>query len=142
MWNHSFIGDDVELSGDLADTYNVHPTADGAIVAHHLGADTTPYSTDQLMEILASNDIPASKANKRHEVMEDPQVIASDILKTFEHPRGGSMVLPRAPARFEGTPLIQRRHSPEVGQHTAEILEEQGLTMEQIIHLARSGVIG
>ena len=52
------------------------------------------------------------------------------------------MVLPRAPARFEGTPLTQRRHSPEVGQHTAEILEEQGLTREQIIHLARSGAIG
>ena len=142
MWNHSFIGDDVELSGDLADTYDVHPTADGAIVAHHLGADTTPYSTDQLMEILASNDIPAGRANKRHEVMEDPQVVASQILETLDHPRGGKMILPRAPARFSGTPLQQQRHSPEVGQHTAEILSEQGMPMEDIIELAQKGVIG
>jgi len=142
MWNHSFIGEDVEFSGDLADTYEVHPTADGAIVAHHLGADTSPYSTDQLMEILASNDIPAGRANKRHQVRDDPQVIASEILKTFDHPRGGKMVLPRAPARFSGTPLTQRRHSPEVGEHTAEILSEQGLTMDEIIELARKGVIG
>lgn len=142
MWNHSFIGGDVELSGDLADTYDVHPTADGAIVAHHLGADTSPYSTDQLMEILASNDIPAGRANKRHEVMEDPQVIASKILETLDHPRGGKMILPRAPARFSGTPLQQRRHSPEVGQHTAEILTEQGMSMEDIIQLAQQGIIG
>jgi len=142
MWNHSFIGDDVELSGDLADTYDVHPTSDGAVVAHHLGADTTPYSTDQLMEILATNDIPASRANKRHQVTEDPQVIASEILETFDHPRGGKMVLPRAPARFGGTPLIHRRHSPEVGQHTAEVLSELGLPMEQIIQLAQGGVVG
>jgi crotonobetainyl-CoA:carnitine CoA-transferase CaiB-like acyl-CoA transferase len=142
MWNHTFIGDDVELSGDLADTYDVHPTADGAIVAHHLGADTSPYSTDQLMEILASNDIPAGRANKRHEVMEDPQVIASKILETLDHPRGGKMILPRAPARFSGTPLQQRRHSPEVGQHTAEILTEQGMSREDIIQLAQKGVIG
>ncbi len=141
MWNYSFLGENVEYAGDLADNYEVNQTADGAVVSHNLGADTSPYTTDQLIDILAQNDIPVGRANKRSEVSSDPQVMAGGMLEVSEHPRGGTMQQPKAPARFSKTPYALRHHSPEVGQHTVEILSELGLSIEDMQALAREGVI-
>ena len=141
MWNYSFIGENIEYAGDLADNYEVNRTADGAVVSHHLGADTSPYTTDQLIDILAQNDIPVGRANKRSQVCTDPQVVASGLIEVSEHPRGGTMQQPKAPARFSKTLYALRRHSPEVGEHTVEILSELGLSIEDMQALARAGVI-
>lgn len=142
MWNYSFKGDDVHYAGDLADMYNISPTKDGAIVSHHLGADTSGYSTDEVLDILAHNDIPVARANARHEVVDDPQVKALGIVEQQEHPRGGLMQMPKPPVQFESTPTQKQYDSPEVGQHTVEVLETLGLTIEDMQALAREGAIG
>jgi crotonobetainyl-CoA:carnitine CoA-transferase CaiB-like acyl-CoA transferase len=110
-------------------------------VCHHLGADTSPYTTDQLIDILAQNDIPVGRANMRSEVSDDPQVVASGLLEISEHPRGGVMRQPRSAARFSQAPYQLRHHSPEIGQHTVEILTELGLSLEDMQALAREGII-
>jgi crotonobetainyl-CoA:carnitine CoA-transferase CaiB-like acyl-CoA transferase len=142
MWNYSFKGDDVNYAGDLADMYEISPTSDGAIVSHHLGADTSMYSTDQLMDLLAQNDIPAARVNARHEVPSDPQVVAMEMLETFNHPRGGEMQLPKSPIDFAKTPAAHQRPSPEVGEHTVEILSELDMSLADMQALARRGAIG
>ncbi|MBF66472.1 MAG: CoA transferase, partial [Gammaproteobacteria bacterium] len=43
--------------------------------------------------------------------------------------------------RFEKTPASIRRPSPEVGEHTVEVLSELGLDIEEMRELARKGVI-
>ena len=142
MWNYSFEGDGVQYAGDLADMYNISHAKDGAIVSHHLGADTSEYTTADLLQILAENDIPVSRVNARHEVVDDPQVKALGLMEELEHPRGGKMLLPKAPVSFSGTPTGHRYHSPEVGQHTVEILTELGLEFTDMQALARDGAIG
>ena len=49
---------------------------------------------------------------------------------------------PRPPVRFSNTPSEMRHYSPDVGQHTVEILSELGLTMDEMQELAREGAIG
>ncbi|MFN3235855.1 MAG: CaiB/BaiF CoA transferase family protein [Pseudomonadales bacterium] len=142
MWNYSFTGDDVNYAADLADMYQISPTRDGAIVSHHLGADTSMYSTDQLMDLLSQNDIPAARVNARHEVASDPQVVAMEMLETFNHPRGGEMQLPKSPIEFTQTPAAHQRPSPEVGEHTVEILSELDMSLADMQALARRGAIG
>ncbi len=142
MWNHSFIGEGVQLSQDLADVYEVNATSDGAIVTHQLGADTSGYSTQELLELFAQNEIPAARANRRDQVADDEQVKALGILEEVVHPRGGEMRLPRPPVQFGETPSNARAPSPEVGQHTVEILEELGLDIEQMRQMASEGIIG
>ncbi len=141
MWNYSFIGQDVQYAGDLADLYEVNQTLDGAIVTHRLGADTSNYTTEDLINLLAENEIPVARANLRHEVAAHPQVKAIGVMKTFDHPRGGQMQQPRPPVQFGETPADIRTHSPEVGQHTVEILSELGLTIEEMRLMAAEGVI-
>lgn len=141
MWNYSFKGDDVQYAGDLADMYEISEAKDGAIVSHHLGADTSGYSTSELLTILAENDIPHSRVNLRHEVAADPQVKALGVLEEFEHPRGGLMQLPKAPVTFSKTPARHQSHSPEMGQHTVEILSELGMEFSDMQSLAQAGAI-
>jgi len=141
MWNYSFEGDGVQYSGDLADMYEISQAKDGAIVTHRLGADCSEYSTEELVEIFARNEMPVARANRRAEVADDPQIKASGILQKIEHPRGGHMRQPRPSVRFENTPSSLRLPSPEVGQHTVEVLSELGLEFEQMQALARQGAI-
>jgi crotonobetainyl-CoA:carnitine CoA-transferase CaiB-like acyl-CoA transferase len=142
MWNYSFKGEDVQYAGDLADLYEISQAKDGSIVSHHLGADTSNYSTEELLKVLADNDIPHSRVNLRHEVAEDPQVKALGLLEELEHPRGGVMQLPKAPVSFSKTPSKHQSHSPEVGQHTVDILSELGMEFSEMQALAQQGAIG
>jgi crotonobetainyl-CoA:carnitine CoA-transferase CaiB-like acyl-CoA transferase len=142
MWNYSFEGENVDYAGDLADMYEINKTTDGAIVSHHLGADTSQYSTAQLVEILAANEIAYARVNTRADVITDPQVQATGVLEEFDHPQGGRMRQPRPPVQFGGTPTSHRYTSPGVGEHTVEVLSELGLEIEDMQKLAQQGAIG
>jgi crotonobetainyl-CoA:carnitine CoA-transferase CaiB-like acyl-CoA transferase len=142
MWNHSFVGEGVQYSGDLADMYEISQASDGAIISHAMGADCSEYTTAELVDIFAKNEIPVAKANRRSEVADDPQVQALGILQDINHPRGGQMRQPRPPVQFGSTPSSLRAHSPDVGEHTVEILSELGLSMQEMQKLAQDGAIG
>lgn len=141
MWNYSFKGQGVQHAGDLADVCGISETADGAVVSGYLGADCSQYATDELMELLAYNEIPAGRVNTRAQVIDDPQVQATGILQDIEHPRGGPMRQPRGAVRFSRSSEPRLQASADLGEHTVEILADLGLTLEQMQELARQGVI-
>ena len=142
MWNYAFKGQGVQYAGDLADVCGISETADGAVVSGYLGADCRQYATDELMELLAYNEIPAGRVNTRAQVIEDPQVQAAQILQDVDHPRGGPMRQPRSPLRFGNSPSMPLQPSVDLGAHTVEVLADLGLTLEQMQELAGQGVIG
>ena len=142
MWNYAFKGQGVQYAGDLADVCGISETADGAVVSGYLGADCRQYATDELMELLAYNEIPAGRVNTRAQVIEDPQVQAARILQDVDHPRGGPMRQPRSPLRFGNSPSMPLQPSVDLGAHTVEVLADLGLTLEQMQELAGQGVIG
>jgi crotonobetainyl-CoA:carnitine CoA-transferase CaiB-like acyl-CoA transferase len=141
MWNYSFKGQGVQHAGDLADVCGISETADGAVVSGYLGADCSQYATDELMELLAYNEIPAGRVNTRAQVIDDPQVQATGILQDIEHPRGGPMRQPRSAVRFSRSSEPRLQASADLGENTVEILADLGLTLEQMQELARQGVI-
>ena len=142
MWNFSFKGQGAQLAGDLADIYEISKTQDGAIVSNYLGADLSGYETEQLIDLLVQNEIPVSRVNRREDVVLDPQVQASEIIRDFDHPRGGPMSLPRSAAKFSNSPDLPQQPSAELGQHTYEILKTVGLELNEMKELSRMGVIG
>ena len=142
MWNYAFKGQGVQYAGDLADVCGISETADGAVVSGYLGADCRQYATDELMELLAYNEIPAGRVNTRAQVIDDPQVHAAKILQDFEHPRGGAMRQPRNPLRFSDVSTPKLQPSADLGEHTVEVLAGLGLSLEELQELARQGAIG
>ena len=59
----------------------------------------------------------------------------------LEHEEAGTLRLLRSPTRFEKTPSCVRRHPPQLGQHTDEILKAAGLGHEEIAKLRETGAI-
>ena len=99
------------------------------------------FSTDDICARLEAQDVPYSLINSRERVIEDPQIRAMGALVEFEHPTGGAMRQPRPTGQFHGTPAGLHRPSPELGEHTVELLNELGRTAKEIAELREAGVI-
>ena len=76
------------------------------------------------------------------EVIADPQPRAMGAFATIEHPRAGPFEILNAPFRIEGADIAVRGAAPDVGAHTHEVLQEAGLSDEEIAQLAASRVLG
>lgn len=76
--------------------------------------------------------VPAGSINTVPEVFEDPQVVHRGMLRRLPHPVAGSVPQVMNPLRFGNSALRADAAPPLLGQHTADVLEELGLTAEQI----------
>ena len=105
-----------------------------------LSAGMAALSTDELLSKLHENDVPAARPLDYPEVLAHPQYVANDSLDTATHPRLGSMVRVKPPARINGQRLAPSADSPAHGQHTLEVLRELGHDDDSIAALVDKGV--
>jgi crotonobetainyl-CoA:carnitine CoA-transferase CaiB-like acyl-CoA transferase len=98
--------------------------------------------TAEWLELMERHDVPAAPTLKRSEVIEHPQVRASEIIIETEHPVAGRLRQARVPARFSATTPDAPRGAPRLGEHNSEILAELGYSDADIADLAERGVIG
>ncbi|ANK80590.1 MAG: carnitine dehydratase [Rhizobiales bacterium NRL2] len=99
-------------------------------------------STDELMGLLEPAGVPCAPVLHRKDVIEHPQILASDILREHDHPVAGRLRQTRTAARFEGTTPEYRRGAPALGEHTDEILAEAGFGAEEIERLRGAKAVG
>jgi crotonobetainyl-CoA:carnitine CoA-transferase CaiB-like acyl-CoA transferase len=72
----------------------------------------------------------------------NPQLEYMHWLTEVEHPElGVKMQYPGAPYAFAESPWAIRRRPPLLGEHTAEVLAEVGITTETISSLESQGVV-
>ena len=99
-------------------------------------------TTREWLEIFEKEDVPSAPALTRRQVIEHPQVLASETLAEYEHPQAGRLRQTRSAARFEGTPTDIHRGAPGLGEHNDEILGELGYSEAEIRALRASGALG
>ncbi len=90
---------------------------------------------------LESASIAAGPVYEFHEVFEDPQVRFLGLVAAMEQPGAGRVRILGFPGRASGTPPRIDRPAPLLGQHTAEVLGELGLSREEIDRLVTAGVV-
>ncbi len=73
---------------------------------------------------LQAADVPAASLNSLDEVFDDPQVKHLEMRKDVPHARVGTVALVRNGVRMSTTPPEIRSASPELGEHTEEILAQ------------------
>jgi crotonobetainyl-CoA:carnitine CoA-transferase CaiB-like acyl-CoA transferase len=94
------------------------------------------------IERLDAEQVPCGPINARRDLLTDPQIAANELIVETEHPVVGTVRQTRPAARFERTPAEIRRPAPTLGEHTAEVLREAGLSDAEVTALRESGVIG
>ena len=118
---------------------------EGVRAAHFQAAINARFKeipTAELAENLEREEVPYSLINPRDEVIHDPQVAAMGALWEFEHPFAGPMRQARPPGRFSETPSEIFRCSPELGEHSEEVLAEFGWGEEDVRALRARKIIG
>lgn len=98
--------------------------------------------SDEWIKILGENvDFPFSRINDYSDVARDPDVLLNDYIVEFNHPTLGKMLTVGFPVHLEKTPITICGPAPELGQHTEEVLLENGYSWEEILQLRDHGVI-
>jgi crotonobetainyl-CoA:carnitine CoA-transferase CaiB-like acyl-CoA transferase len=92
-------------------------------------------------EELFGERVPCSAVRGMDQMFDDPQVLSEALVNRFEHPSVGSYRGFVAPLKFSSAPPPIPSAAPAMGQHTREILIENGYSDEQIADLRRKRVI-
>jgi CoA:oxalate CoA-transferase len=84
---------------------------------------------------------PLAAVREIPEVMNDPHMHDRGALNWVEHPQLGRVVLPSSPLRLHGAAAVERKPSPQLGQHNDEVLGWLGKDAATIERLRRDKVI-
>ena len=99
-------------------------------------------TTAEWLERLDRAQVPCAPILTREELLVHPQVIENEIVVESDHPSTGRMRQARPPERFERTPSGIGRAAPLLGEHTEQVLAENGYTPDEIEALRAEGAIG
>jgi crotonobetainyl-CoA:carnitine CoA-transferase CaiB-like acyl-CoA transferase len=80
--------------------------------------------------LLQEAGVPAGPVNTAAEMLEDPHVLARDMVVEPEHPLAGTVRVVGVPVKLSETPDSIRTPAPLLGEHTDEILTGLGLGSE------------
>ena len=102
----------------------------------------TLFTSEELVERMDQNDVPSAIINKLSDVIDDPQVKNNQSIMSISKDDNNSMQSPKSPAQYSSTPCSNNpKFMPDLGQHSKEILLENGFSSEQINDLAKKEII-
>ncbi|HEY5477284.1 MAG TPA: CoA transferase, partial [Tepidiformaceae bacterium] len=98
--------------------------------------------TAEWMVIFDREGVPASPVNFTEDLINDPQVLANDMMVDLEHDLSGPQRQVGPLLDFSLTPLEAQGASPPIDRDTNEVLRGGGYTDAQIADLRSRGVVG
>jgi crotonobetainyl-CoA:carnitine CoA-transferase CaiB-like acyl-CoA transferase len=96
---------------------------------------------EEVIDRLSEAEIPVGPVNTLAEVLEDPQVLARDMIHELMHPEYGPIPQLGIPLKLSDTPGKVEGPPPRFGEHNHEVLKMLGYSEEQIEECRRNGVV-
>jgi crotonobetainyl-CoA:carnitine CoA-transferase CaiB-like acyl-CoA transferase len=106
-----------------------------------LGGVFATRTVEQWVTRLSAEGVPCTSVNTIDKVVQDPQVLARDMIVKLEHPTAGTLSMAGLPIKLSATPGRISSHPPLLGEHSGEVLRGLDFSEERIDSLIRSGVI-
>jgi len=99
-------------------------------------------TTQEWVIELEQAGIPCGPVNTIEQAAGDPQINARDMIIEVEHEEAGKFRVVNTPFKFSRTPYKVEKASPDLGQHTREVLSRLlGMTRQEIEKLKDAGVV-
>jgi crotonobetainyl-CoA:carnitine CoA-transferase CaiB-like acyl-CoA transferase len=95
----------------------------------------------EVLDQLLAAGVAATPVLRSAETLEDQWLWKNGFLERWEHPRLGPMIGVKGVADFARTPWGYQRPTPDLGEHSVELLAEWGITPDRIEALLASGAV-
>jgi len=103
-------------------------------------AEIAPSRTNaEWMALCDELDIPATPIYRVDDLPGHPHMQAVGLFEDLEHPVAGPIRQVRPTTLFSATPCNVHRQVPTVGEHTAEVLREAGMSDDEIARVVGGG---
>lgn len=101
---------------------------------------TMTKTTAEWIAIIDLAGVPCGPALTYDQTMNDPQILDREMIVEIEHPIIGPMKMLAPPVKFSTMDYTIRKAPPWLGQHTAEVLREAGLSDTEVDKMFADGV--
>ena len=102
---------------------------------------TRGMSVSDALSILAAAQVPAGRIYTAKDIFEDPQYRARHMIERITTRDGYEVDVPGIVPKLSATPGTIRSPAPRLGEHTAELLAQQGLGGAEIDALIAKKII-
>jgi crotonobetainyl-CoA:carnitine CoA-transferase CaiB-like acyl-CoA transferase len=102
---------------------------------------TVTKTSAEWVEILNKAGVPCGPILNVKEVFEDEQIRHLKLATKIQHPRLGEQQVQNLPVTLSRTPGAVVSASPDLGEHTDQVLGELGYSKEEIAALHRDGAV-
>jgi formyl-CoA transferase len=106
-----------------------------------IAAWTRGRTVSDALALLAAAQVPAGRIYTAKDIAEDPQYRARNMIERITTREGYVLEVPGIVPKLSATPGAIRSAAPLLGEHTAELLKEQGLSGAEIEALAAKKII-
>ncbi|MEM1153601.1 MAG: CoA transferase [Pseudomonadota bacterium] len=90
------------------------------------------WSSEDILQRLAEEDVPSAPLLNRMELMEHEQIVANESIQRIEFEGFGEVRQARPAAQFDKTPAEIAGPAPRLGQHSYDILQRLGYSPNEI----------
>jgi formyl-CoA transferase/CoA:oxalate CoA-transferase len=99
------------------------------------------YNREDLLQLLRKAGVPATPVNRVDQFLEDPQIVAQNMIWRMEDSKEGGIPVPAFPLSFSRIQPRVYRTPPKHGEHTDEVLREFGYGRNEVDRLRKGKVI-
>ena len=117
---------DLALSRDPDYANNPARVANAPRLAELVSARTRGHTVAALLRLLSDHRVPAAPIHTVQSALEDPQTVASGMVRRRDHPAIADYVDVPMPVRWDGRRAALRRFPPLAGEHQGELFAEDG----------------
>ncbi|MFH5924361.1 CaiB/BaiF CoA transferase family protein [Roseomonas xinghualingensis] len=131
-----------DLSSDPRYATNAGRLRDRRVLEVELARSIMPWRAADLLAAMEKVGVPGGPINSVDQVLQDPQIVAREMLRVMRRDDGTEVSVIGFPARLSRSPASYRLAPPRLGQDTHMVLsEELGLDVEEIERLKAAGVV-
>ena len=96
-------------------------------------------TTKEWLEIFGNTSVPTISVNNLKDLIHDNHLKQTGFWKEITHPTEGVLRTPAFPINFSDSPASIRRHQPNLGEHSKEILLDAGISEGELENMLLNG---